>query len=90
MAYMSYCRHEGTYAELQICLSDAEEHINEEAEYEVSDREIRYFKSMVEMFHEFLCNQNLLDEYGDLNMGRLDAICESMSKSYEPEEDEDY
>ena len=85
--YMSYCRHEGTYSELRACLSDAEEHINEEAEYEVSDREIQYFKNMVEMFHEFLCEQDLLDEYGDLKMDRLDAICEAMSKSYdEPEE----
>ena len=86
--YMSYCRHEGTYAELRACLGDAEEHINEEAEYEVSDREIQYFKNMVELFHDFLCNQELLDEYGDLQMDRLDEICEAMSKSYDSEEDE--
>lgn len=86
--YMSYCRHEGTYSELRACLSDAEEHINEEAEYDVSDREIQYFKNTVELFHEFLCNQELLDEFGDLKMDRLDEIGEAMSKSYDPEDEE--
>ena len=88
MAYMSYCRFEGTYFELRACLSDVEEHVNEEAEYEVSDREIREFRNMVEYFHDFLCNQELLDEYGDLNMSRLDEIAEAMSKSYDEEDEE--
>ena len=86
--YMSYCRHEGTFQELRACLVDVEEHTNEEAEYEVSDREIQCFKNMVELFHEFLCNQELLDEYGDLRMDRLDEIGEAMSKSHEPEDEE--
>lgn len=88
--YMSYCRYEGTYSELQACLSDAEEHINEEAEEAVSGREILYFQNMVELFHEFLCVQDLLDEFGDLKMDRLDEICEAMSKACEPEEDGEY
>lgn len=89
MAYMSYCRFEGTDTELRCCLSDVEEHVNEEAEYETSYREIQCFRNMVERFHEFLCEQELLDNYGDLKMDRLDEICEAMSKSYAPEEEED-
>lgn len=88
--YMSYCRHEGTYSELSACLADAEEHINGDAEDAVSDREIQYFKNMVELFHDFLCEQDLLDEFGDLKMDRLDEIGEAMSKACEPEEDGEY
>ena len=89
MAYMSYCRYEGTYSELRACLNDVEEHINEEAEFEVSDHEIQHFRNMVEYFHDFLCNMELLDEDGNLDDDALDAVCEAMAKSYEPEE-EDY
>ena len=89
MAYMSYCRYEGTYSELRACLNDVEEHVNEEAEYEVSDHEIQHFRNMVEYFHDFLCNMELLDEDGNLDMDALDTVCEAMAKSYE-EEEEDY
>lgn len=89
MAYMSYCRYEGTYSELRACLNDVEEHVNEEAEYEVSDHEIQHFRNMVEYFHDFLCNMELLDEDGNLDDDALDAVCEAMAKSHEPEE-EDY
>ena len=89
MAYMGYCKYEGTYSELRRCLNDAEEHVNEEAEYEVSNREIQWFRNMVELFHEFLCDQELMDEDGNLEMDRLDEICEAMAKSYD-EEEEDY
>jgi len=86
--YMSYCRFEGTYAELRACLADVEEHVNEEAEYEVSHREIENFCNMVEFFHEFLCKQELLDENGDLDMDQLHCIADAMAKSYDEEEDE--
>ena len=89
MAYMSYCRYEGTYSELRACLNDVEEHVNEDAEYEVSDHEIQHFRNMVEYFHDFLCNMELLDEDGNLDDDALDAVCEAMAKSYEQEE-EDY
>lgn len=91
MAYMSYCRFEGTFYELRNCLSDVEEHVNEEAEYEVSSREIQEFRNMVEYFHDFLCNMELLDENGDLDMDELDNVCEAMARSYgeEDEEEED-
>ena len=52
--YMSYCRYEGTAAELNVCLEDVREHVYEEAEYEVSDREITNFKHLVTRFHEFM------------------------------------
>ena len=85
--YMSYCRYEGTYSELRSCLSDVEEHVNEEAEYEVSDREIQWFRNMVELFHEFLCEQELMDEDGNLDMNALDKVCEAMAKRYDEEEE---
>ena len=44
---------------------------------------------MVEYFHDFLCNMELLDEDGNLDMDALDTVCEAMAKSYE-EEEEDY
>lgn len=85
---MSYCRQENTYAALREALSDVEEHVNGEAEYEVSDREIQQFRDMVEYFHEFLCEQELMDQNGDLDMDRLDEICEAMAKSYGEEDEE--
>ena len=80
--YMSYCRFEGTKAELNACLDEVNEHIYEEAEYEVSDREIQHFRQMVERFVEFMDENELLDEYGELDNSRLDEICEAMSKGY--------
>ena len=88
--YMSYCRFEGTAAELRACLGDVEEHINEEAEYEVSDREIRSFRSMVEDFVNFLNENELLDEDGELNEDELDRVCELMKQTAKDEEEEDY
>lgn len=87
--YMSYCRYEGTFSELRACLGDAQEHINEEAEYEVSEREIQYFKNMVELFHEFLCENELMNQRGDLDMDALDSVCESMKKSYDEEDNDE-
>ena len=84
MAYMSYCKYEGSYYELNRCLYDVEEHVNEESEFEVSKGEIQWFRNIVERVHEFLCDQELLDENGDLQMSRLDEICEAMSKKYDP------
>lgn len=80
--YMSYCRFEGTKAELSACLTEVEDHIYEEAEYEVSDREIGHFRQMVESFVSFLGEHDLLDEDGELDEEVLDAICETMKKGY--------
>ena len=87
--YMSYCRFEGTHQELKACLNDVEEHVNEEAEYEVSDREINHFRSMVEDFVGWLNDMALLDEDGDIDRDALDQVCAAMAKRYEQEE-EDY
>lgn len=87
--YMSYCRYEGTYSELRACLNDAEEHVNQYAEYKVSDREIQHFRNMVELFHEFLCEQGLLDADGNLDRDEIDKVCAAMAKSYAEEEEEE-
>ena len=87
--YMSYCRYEGTYSELRACLHDVEEHVEEYAEYEVSDREIQHFRNMVELSHEFLCEQELLDEDGNLDWDEIDKVCAAMAKSYAEEEEEE-
>lgn len=85
--YMSYCRYEGTAAELNVCLEDVKEHVYEEAEYEVSDREITNFKQMVTRFHEFMQEMDLINEYGELNHEELDRICLAMAKGYEQEDE---
>lgn len=85
--YMSYCRFEGTYQEMQVCLNDVEEHINEEAEYDVSDGEIDYFRRMVSRMAEFLQETELIDEDGDVDAEMLDSICEKMRQGYKNEED---
>lgn len=86
--YMSYCRHEGTFAELKACLGDAEEHVNGEAPYDVSEHEINQFKRMVEFFYGWMMDMSLIDENGELDEGALDEICESMTKGYDEEDTE--
>lgn len=83
MAYMSYCRFEGTRSEIQACLYDVEEHINEEAEEPVSDNEIRYFRSMVEDFYYWMNDIGLINEFGELNEEELDRICDKMARGTE-------
>lgn len=86
--YMSYCRFEGTRSELNACLADVEEHAYEEAEYEVSDREINHFRQMVEHFYGWMVDMGLIDFNGELDRETLNDICEKMGKSYaeDPEE----
>lgn len=84
--YMSYCRFEGTRSELAACLSEVEDHINLEAEYEVSEKEINHFRRMVKMFVEFLQEQEIIDEEGELDKEVLDRVCESMAHGYEEED----
>lgn len=81
--YMSYCRFEGTRRELEACLQEVEEHVNEEAEYEVSDHEIAHFKKMIVDFVGWLNDMCLLD--GELDHDELDRVCESMAKCYNDE-----
>ena len=77
--YMSYCRFEGTRSELFACLEVVEEHLMEEAEYSVSDREIDCFQSMVETFFDFMKDNCLIDDDVELNRDELMAMCEAMS-----------
>lgn len=85
--YMSYCRHEGTLAELRACLADVEEHVNGEAEYEVSDREIDCFQNMVGTFVDWLHDMELLDDEGKLDRDALMDVCDSMKKTCEMEDE---
>ena len=87
--YMSYCRFEGTRHELRACLSDVEEHVNEEAEYEVSDSEINHFRFMVEDFVGWLNDMALLDEDGEIDQDALEQVCKAMAKSYGQEEEDE-
>ena len=84
--YMSYYRFEGTRSELAACLSEVEDHINLEAKYEVSEQEINHFRRTVKMFVEFLQEQELLNEEGELDKEVLDRVCESMAHGYEEED----
>lgn len=83
--YMSYCRFEGTRRELEACLQEVEEHVNEEAEYEVSDHEIAHFKKMIVDFVGWLNDMCLLDGDGELDGDELDRVCESMAQCYNDE-----
>ena len=85
--YMSYCRFEGTNNELVKCLSDVEEHIYGEAPYKVSDNEIEYFKKMTVEFFDFLKDNYLVTQDGELDGIVLDRICEAMAKAYADEEE---
>lgn len=81
--YMSYCRYEGTRDELRVCLKDAEEHINGEAEYKVSETEIHHFENMIREFTDWLHDMALLDEDGYLNDDALNEVLESMKTANE-------
>lgn len=85
--YMSYCRFEGTREELTVCLNEVTDHVNEEAEYEVSDPEIRHFKNMIVNFVDFLHDMCLLDDEGYLDREELDKVCQAMAKSYREDEE---
>lgn len=77
--YMSYCKFEGAKAELGSCLATVDEHVNEEARDEVSEREIWFFRSMVREFYDWMHDVCLLDFEGNLDEEVLDEICESMA-----------
>ena len=84
--YMSYCRFEGTRHELGACIGEVYDHINEEAEYEISDNEIRNFRQMVNSFLELLNDAGILTEYAEINEEALDQVCEKMAQSFGGEE----
>ena len=86
--YMSYCKYEGTAAELRRCLGDADDHINEEAQYTVSENEIKHFRRMVTDFYEWMEQNDLLTNDGELDEERLDYICETMKQATDEEYDD--
>ena len=89
MAYMSYCRFEGTYQELKTCMNTVEEHEREEAEYPVSENEVGFFRRIVEEFHYWMQEMEILLDDGELDYETLDRICEAMRKGCEPQEEEE-
>lgn len=69
--------------ELQACFEAVEEHVNGEAEYSISEREIYNFKRMIGDIAEFLYNNDLLDENGEINQTALDDVCAAMERGEE-------
>ena len=78
--YMSYCRYEGTLQELRACIADVEDHVNQEAEWPVRDREVEAFRNLVHEMHEFMVNVEILDSYGDIDEESLDCVCKLMKE----------
>ena len=85
--YMSYCRYEGTRMELSVCLQEAEDHVNGEAEYAVSEREIDHFRKMVEGFYYWVKDMGIVDDEGNLDQGALEDICCAMAQEGQNEEE---
>ena len=85
--YMSYCRFEGTRAELNTCLSVVEEHVNGEAEYRVSENEVNHFQQMVQDFVGWLHDMALLDDEGYLDEDALNEVCDDMMKAREDDDE---
>ena len=83
--YMSYCRFDGTLGELRCCLNEVTDHINEEAEDDVSDHEIKCFKSMVYEFVDFLNSAELLDSEGEIDEDVLELVCKKMKEGRQRE-----
>lgn len=69
--------------ELQACFEAVEEHVNGEAEYPISEREIHNFKRMIGDIAEFLYNNDLLHENGEINQTALDDVCTAMERGEE-------
>lgn len=88
MAYMSYCRQQGTFEELKQSLYDVEQYINGNADEAMSDREIESFRKMVFWFVDFLNEQELIDCTGDVDISVLECICDSLRM--ERKDDEEY
>jgi len=76
--YMSYCRFEGTRAELRRCLADVEEHANGEAEYAISEREVKEFDRMVHDFVWWLQEAAIIGEDGEIDETALRMVCAIM------------
>lgn len=85
--YMSYCRFEGTRAEINACLNAVEEHVNGEADFPVSGNETNNFQHMVRDFVDWLHDMALLDDEGYLDEDALNDVCDDMMKTREDEDE---
>ena len=74
--YMSYCRNEGTYHEITACIDAAQEIIDSDStdRSTMSDREAHYFVEILRTVQNFLIENELLDEFGDLGEEKLDGL----------------
>ena len=79
---MSYCRYENTMRDLRDCINDVIEHVNEEAKYSVSEREIDCFRKMVKEFHELMTFCSIINDDGTINEEELDDVCFYMEKGH--------
>lgn len=84
--YMSYCRFEGTHQELRACLSTVDEHLMEEAEYEVSENEIDHFRDMVNEFFNWMQDNELIPDNCEIDEIQLESICRAMSEANKQED----
>ena len=50
------------------------------AEYRVSENEIGHFEEMVRDFYDVLCENDLLDDFGELVEDNLNRVLDSMTK----------
>lgn len=81
--YMSYCRFEGTLAELRACLWSVEEHADGNAEFPVSDREINCYNDMVAAFFNHMQEMGYIDWDVTLDLDALQQVSEQMRKGEE-------
>ncbi len=74
--YMSYCRNEGTYHEITACIDAVQEIIDSDGtdRSTMSGREAHYFVEIIRAVQGFLIENELLDEFGDLNEEKLDGL----------------
>ena len=81
--YSSYCKFEGAYQEMERCLNDVQDHVDESAEYPISDRECNCFRKMVKEMVWFLNDNFLLDDTGNLDEEELEMVIRAMQKGEE-------
>lgn len=76
--YMSYCRFEGTKNELRACLENVQEHIEDIAEYSVSDMEIESFQDICEEMFYFLKDNCIINDDAYIDWDELEKVCNKM------------
>lgn len=72
--YMSYCRNEGTYQEITACLDAVQERLDDVTCEQMSQKEAHYFVEIIRAVHYFLIENDLVDEFGDLDEDKLEEM----------------